>query len=56
MYQRISKLIDWPERDALQFRVPPKIQQVFGEKVTVIIDCFEVELEKPSNVLAAAQT
>lgn len=28
----------------------------FGKKVTVIIDCFEVFIEKPTNLLARAQT
>jgi len=26
------------------------------EKVTVVIDCFEVFIEKPTNLLATAQT
>ena len=28
----------------------------FGKKVTVVIDCFEVFIEKPTNLLARAQT
>ena len=28
----------------------------FGKKVTVIIDCFEVFIEKPTNLLARGQT
>ena len=31
-------------------------QYAFGKKVTVIIDCFEVFIEKPTNLLARAQT
>ena len=31
-------------------------QYTFGKKVTVIIDCFEVFIEKPTNLLARAQT
>ena len=31
-------------------------QYSFGKKVTVIIDCFEVFIEKPSNLLARDQT
>lgn len=27
----------------------------FGNKVTVIIDCFEIFIEKPTNLLARAQ-
>ena len=31
-------------------------QYAFGKKVTVVIDCFEVFIERPSNLLARAQT
>ena len=36
--------------------MPVCFQYSFGKKVTVIIDCFEVFVEKPSNLLAQAQT
>lgn len=28
----------------------------FGKKTTIIIDCFEIFIERPSNLLARAQT
>ena len=28
----------------------------FGKKVTVIIDCFEVFIDRPTNLLVSAQT
>ena len=31
-------------------------QYAFGKKVTVVIDCFEVFIERPSNLLERAQT
>jgi len=31
-------------------------QYAFGKEVTVIIDCFEVFIERPINLLARAQT
>ena len=31
-------------------------QYAFGKEVTVIIDCFEVFIERPTNLLARAQT
>ena len=31
-------------------------QYAFGKKVTVVIDCFELFIERPSNLLARAQT
>ena len=36
--------------------MPVCFQYSFGKKVTVIIDCFEVFIEKPSNLLAGDQT
>ncbi len=31
-------------------------QYAFGKKTTIIIDCFEVFIERPSNLLARSQT
>ena len=53
---RLAPLIFWPERDQLWKTMPVCFQYSFGKKVTVIIDCFEVFVEKPSNLLARAQT
>ena len=53
---RLAPLIFWPERDQLWKTMPVSFQYSFGKKVTVIIDCFEVFIEKPSNLLARAQT
>ncbi|XP_022807417.1 uncharacterized protein LOC111344455 [Stylophora pistillata] len=36
--------------------MPMCFEYTFGQKVTVIIDCFEVFIEKPSNLLTLAQT
>ena len=49
---RLAPLIFWPERDQLWKTMPVCFQYSFGKKVTVIIDCFEVFIEKPSNLLA----
>lgn len=35
---------------------PMHFQYTFGRKVTVIIDCFKVFINKPTNLLARAQT
>ena len=53
---RLAPLIFWPERDQLWKTMPVCFQCLFGKKVTVIIDCFEVFIEKPSNLLARDQT
>ena len=56
MEVRLSPLIYWPEREELWQAMPQCFQCSFGKKITVIIDCFEVFIEKPTNLLARAQT
>ena len=53
---RPSPLILWPEREALWATTRLCFQYSFGKKITVIIDCFEVFIDRPSNLLARAQT
>ena len=36
--------------------MPSCFQELFGTRVSLIMDCFEVFIQKPSNVLASAQT
>lgn len=52
---RLSHLIRWPERDELWRTMPMCFQFSFGKK-TIITDCFEVFIERPSNLLARSQT
>lgn len=52
----LSPLVYWPERYQLWHTMPMCFRYSFGKKVTVIIDRFEVFIEKPSNLLARAQT
>lgn len=53
---RLSPLISWPEREDLWRTMPVCFQYSFGKKTTLIIDCFEIFIERPSNLLARAQT
>ena len=53
---RLKFMISWPEREQLWQIMPMCFQYAFGKKVTVVIDCFEVFIERPSNLLARAQT
>ena len=53
---RLAGLIHWPDRDALQKTMPECFKVSFGKKVAVIIDCFKVFIERPSNLLARAAT
>ena len=56
MDTRLFPLVSWPDREQLWKTMPMCFQHAFGRKVTVIIDCFEVFIERPSNLLARAQT
>jgi len=56
MDMRLSSLIRWPERDTLRKTMPECFKASFGSKVAVIIDCFEIFTERPSNLLARAAT
>ena len=47
-------LIKWPERDVLWLTMPVSFRQFF-KKCCVIIECTEVLIERPSDLLARAQ-
>lgn len=53
---RLSPLIAWPNREQLQRTIPKCFIDSFGLKTSVIIDCFEIFIDRPSNLLARAQT
>ena len=52
---QLAPLINWPEREDLWLTMPQCFKYSFGNK-TVIIDCFEVFINRPSNLLARART
>ena len=56
LYARLKKLIIWPDREALKKTMPVCFQAAFGSKVAVIIDCFEIFIDRPSNLQARAYT
>ena len=53
---RLSPLVSWPDREDLWRTMPQCFQDSFGKKVTVIIDCSEVFINRPSGLYARAQT
>ena len=53
---RLAPLTKWPEREDLLRTMSHCFQFAFGKKTTVIINCFEIFICKPSNPLARAQT
>lgn len=56
MHQRLQFLVEWPSRETLWATMPMDFRKSFGCKVAVVLDCFEVFIERPSNLLARAQT
>ncbi len=55
LYANLKHFIVWPGRDTLHKVMPHKFVEAFGQRVAVIIDCFEILTEKPSNQKARAQ-
>uniref|UniRef100_A0AAZ1XAQ3 THAP-type domain-containing protein n=1 Tax=Oreochromis aureus TaxID=47969 RepID=A0AAZ1XAQ3_OREAU len=56
LYARLGILVHWPERHCLQATMPPQFMETFGNRVAIIVDCFEIRTERPSNLKARAQT
>ena len=54
LYERLGALIKWPEREEL-LKTMPNDFKAFG-KCIVIVDCFEVFMERPSALKPRAQT
>ena len=55
LYVQLKCTIVWPERDVLLETMPLDFVKHFRSCV-VIIDCFEIFIERPTNLLARAQT
>ncbi|GFO49467.1 nuclease harbi1 [Plakobranchus ocellatus] len=56
LYINLKQLIVWPERENLRKTMPKEFIKVYGRRVTIIIDCFEIFIEKPSSVKSQAET
>uniref|UniRef100_A0A3Q4I4M1 THAP-type domain-containing protein n=1 Tax=Neolamprologus brichardi TaxID=32507 RepID=A0A3Q4I4M1_NEOBR len=50
LYARLGALVHWPERHCLQATMPPQFTETFGKRVAIIVDCFEIRTERPSNL------
>ena len=53
---KLKPLLLWREREDLRRTMPDCFCTSFRDKVAVVIDCFEVFIERPSNLLARAAT
>ncbi|XP_046558967.1 uncharacterized protein LOC124268010 [Haliotis rubra] len=56
MHDIMGPLVRWPDRDELYETMPMVFRKHFGKQVTCIIDCFEIFIDRPSNLTARAQT
>ena len=55
MYVRLKPFVRWPHREQLLKTMPSAFRKHFG-KCVCIIDCFEIFCERPSDLMARAQT
>ena len=55
LYTELKPLILWPDRDTLRKTMPMDFRQ-YCPSCVVIIDCFEIFVERATNLLARAQT
>ena len=46
----------WLDREALHNTIPACFQASFGKKVAITIDCFEIFIERPSNLQGRTST
>lgn len=51
-----SKIVHWPERNNLLINTPSYFRSAFKERITIIIDCFELFVERSSVLKALAQS
>uniref|UniRef100_A0A8C6SS83 Transposase Helix-turn-helix domain-containing protein n=1 Tax=Neogobius melanostomus TaxID=47308 RepID=A0A8C6SS83_9GOBI len=56
LYAHLSPLVHWPVRHCIQASMPHQYVEMFGDRVTVIIDCFELFIEQAQNLRAKAET
>ena len=52
----LSPLIIWPDKSEVQKTMPWCFRPNYGLSVTSIIDCFELFIEKPGDLLCCAAT
>ena len=56
LFVRTKSMVYWPERPELVMSMPMSFRVKFGTKITTIIDCFELFIERPGNLIARATT
>ena len=57
LYVNLKKVVvTWPKREELIVSMPMSFREKYDPKVVAIIDCFEIFIKRPSNLVARAQT
>lgn len=51
---KLAPLIKWPEGEELWPAMPQCFHFAFGNRTRVIIDCFSILINRPSNLMARA--
>ena len=54
LYNKLSVFVSWPEREVLLKMMPMEFCKKF-RKCVIIIDCFEIFIERPTSLTARAQ-
>ena len=55
LYTKLSCLIFWPDRDILLKTMPAEFRKHF-RRCAIVIDCFELFIQRPTSLAARAQT
>ena len=55
MYAKMNFLVRWPDPETIIMSLPPEFKEKFP-RLTSIIDCFELFIDMPGNLLARQQT
>ena len=55
LFSKLKHLIIWPDRDSLQKTMPMVFRKHYPNCV-VVIDCFEIFINRPTSLLVRAQT
>lgn len=55
-FWRLRSQIVWPSRKEIQKTMPQAFVDSFGTKVAVVLDCFEIKIERPSSLLPRSET
>ena len=53
---KLTLLVIWPERSELQMSMPIRFRSKFGCTITAVIDCFELFIDRPTNLSVRALT